>query len=287
MREIICPIFFTFITTILLLMFVDQAGAGYQEDVLADSPLLYLRFEESDMSHGQVAADLGSMGRGGTYVANNTTSMYPVVGAPGTGQGAYMPQQTTSSGAGNCIDIWDGDLVFSLPDVTYEAWVMIEPGSLSYSRIFQHNGDWLNEGGPGVIAAAGTDKGVWHHVVVTYESGDSVLEQLYINGVLQGTATGPNDLRYTFERITIGAEGNRWWLYNHMKGAIDEFAIYDSILSPYRISEHYLSGRAAYLPFDCVYGIIGGDSTEYIPEPVTVLLVGLGGLMIRRLKFKT
>ena len=271
--------FLAIMTTVLCLTSVTQAKS-YQQAVMEDSPLLYLRFEDADMSHGAPAADLGSVGRGGTYIASNTAPIVPTAGSAGTkgtGQAAYLPQTNTASPAGNCVDIWDGPLDFSIPVVTYEAWIRIAPGDLAYSRIFQHNGDWLNEGGPGVMMNSGqygviggdstdyidalTDDGEWHHVVVTYDSGASVLKQLYVDGGFVATAMGPNDLRYTFDRITIGGEGNQWWIYNHMKGCVDEFAIYEGVLDAGSILEHYMEGT---------------------PEPATLALLGLGGLALIR-----
>jgi hypothetical protein len=266
-------------------MFVRQAGADYPSEVLADGPLLYLRFEDSNMTHNAPVADLGSVGRGGTYIARGTSSMHPTAGAPGTGQAAYMPQTSTGSGAGNCIDVWFGDLIFWPPVITYEVWAHRNPGDgEDYARIFQQNGDWLQEGGPGIIAGPGTDDGQWHHLVVTYDStGSDVLEELYVDGVSVGTAMGIGELTYPYGRLTIGAEGNMWWMYNHFKGGVDEFAIYEGILSADRVAVHYGTGitEMGDLP---VYGVIGGDTTNYfvIPEPATALLLSLGGLALIR-----
>jgi len=270
---------------VLLLAFTGKAKAiTYQDVVLADNPVLYLRFEDSNMANGTPVADIGSLGKGGTYIIKGVeNSIDPVAGVIYRGyQAAYLNQAVTSSGSGACIDIDDTDGAFFLSDCTYEAWIKIAPGDLAYSRIFQHNGSWLEEGGPGITMSdyedygviggdttnyfeAPTDDGQWHHVVVTYYStGSGVIEELYVDAVSIGTASGPNNLSYRYDRLTIGAEGNKWWMYNHLKGAIDEFAIYDYILDYDSIYVH------------CTF-----------PESATVLLLGLGGLMIRRLKFKT
>jgi len=269
MRKEIYDTFLAIVTAVLYLTFVNNAQADYQSTVLDDNPLLYFRFEDADMNDGAPVADLGSVGRGGIYIAADTTPMVPTIGTPGTGQAAYMPQQTTINEAGNCVDIWDRDGDFSLQDVTYEAWIKIAQGDLvdRYSRIFQYNGDYLRESGPEIMMhsstemppegaygvaggdmttygfAAPTDDGNWHHIVVTYNStGSGVLKELYVDGVSVGTASAPNNLSYDFDRITIGAHGHRWWIFCELLGAIDEFAIYEGVLSTDRVIVHYNAG---------------------------------------------
>jgi len=274
--------FLAIMTAVLCLTIVSQAGAdeaGYVAAVTADSPLLWLRFEEFDKSNGATAFSDGTVDRDGTYIAKSTDKMKVVDGPFGTGYAAYMPQTEQGSGAGNCVDVWDGDLVFNYEDVTYEAWIKVGPGDLAYSRIFQHNGSWEEFGAPGVMMntyeygiiggdttnyglEAPTDDGQWHHVVITYDSGNSVLEELYVDGVSIGTASGPNDLSYRYDRITIGGEGNQWWIYNHLKGSVDEFAVYEGILDADRVALHYAEG--------------------ILPEPATLALLGLGGLALIR-----
>ncbi len=255
-----CNVFLAIITAVLCPIFVSHARADYESVVLADNPLLYLRFEDANMNNGAIASNLGSVARTGTYISKGgANSISPVTSEVGLGQAAYLGQGSTSGGNGDCIDVWDGDQVFSLPDVTYEIWVRIEQGSLvgTDSSIFHHNAGYLTEDGPGLVVLhneygiiggqatnygfiAPTDDGNWYHVVVTYDSTDSgVLEELYVNGVFIDAAAGPNNLWYDWERITIGTGGLRWYIYYELFGTVDEFAVYDGLLSAERIALHY------------------------------------------------
>ena len=252
----------------LVLAFIHQAGADYQSVVLADTPLLYLRFEDPNMSNGAPVTDFGSLGKGATYFVRGTSSILSIPSLTCLGQAAYLYQTDPTDGSGACIDINDSNQALSLPDVTYEMW-FIADGDLTYNaRLFQHNGDWAEQSGPGLMAIprydilpdggygiiggdvanyekGPADDGNWHHIVVTYDSNDpgpGVREELYVDGVSTGTAVGPNNLRYDYDRITIGAEGSRLYLHCNLYGTIDEFAIYEGVLSTDRIEAHYETG---------------------------------------------
>ncbi len=66
----------------------------------------------------------------------------------------------------------------------------------------------------------------------------TVTKRLYVDGVPVGSndATG---LTYTYERITLASEGNRWAMYNCLNGALDEFAIYEGVLGPNDVNDHF------------------------------------------------
>jgi hypothetical protein len=139
-----------------ILAHYNATATDYASEVVSDSPLLYLRFEDADMNDGASAADLGSVGRDGTYISRGgMNSISPIPSEPGLGQAAYLGQATTSEGNGDCIDIWDGDEAFSLDEITIELWLNSSNLGTNWPRLFQHNGNWLNEDGYGLMCDAG------------------------------------------------------------------------------------------------------------------------------------
>jgi hypothetical protein len=76
-------------------------------------------------------------------------------------------------------------------------------------------------------------------IAVSAQAVDSCVKTLYIDGVFIDEAVADQGLSWPYDRITIGAEGNRWYLYNEYVGQMDEFAVYPGVLSPDRITAHY------------------------------------------------
>jgi len=79
--------------------------------------------------------------------------------------------------------------------------------------------------------------------------GDSCLKSLWVDGVKKGTAGATAVLSKEYDRLTIGADGNRYYRYNGLVGQIDEFAIYAGVLDPGTIAAHasYSQGDANYV----------------------------------------
>ncbi len=158
----------------------NAGPGGYVAAVQADSPLLYLRFEDASSSEGDKAANSGS--------AADVNSTYIGAVALATGYvGNAAELHGADGGTGDCIDVCDWDLQFSLYDITVEFWVKTTQ-TTEYPRFFQHNGDGAEEGSYGAMYVAGTNDvgligggqtgylsavlndGDWHHVVVTYNT---------------------------------------------------------------------------------------------------------------------
>jgi hypothetical protein len=70
--------------------------------------------------------------------------------------------------------------------------------------------------------------------------GDSCYKRLYIDGnFINGVFIDGNALTYPIDRITIGDEGQLWYMYNEYVGKLDEFAVYDGVLSQAQITAHW------------------------------------------------
>jgi hypothetical protein len=155
------------------------AGAGgYVAAVNADSPVLYLRFEDASSAEGQKAANSG------TGIDVNATYIGTVaLGAGYVGNAAVLG----SPDANDCIDVCDWDQQLTLYDVSIEFWVNTTQAT-DYPRFFQHNGDTTVQDSYGAMYVASTNSvgligggsteylgavlndGNWHHVVVTFDT---------------------------------------------------------------------------------------------------------------------
>jgi hypothetical protein len=119
--------------------------------------------------------------------------------------------------------------------------------------------------------ATGPADGYWHHVVATFDVNDTgghdpnidppTALQFYLDGALLNTAL--HDVNATlsmdgilgpeFREFLIGCEASSGNRYNCFRGVLDEFALYDHILSPERIYIHFQEGLAAapWMPQNC------------------------------------
>jgi GH35 family endo-1,4-beta-xylanase len=162
-----------------ILTHYNAIATNYFNEVMADNPLGYWRFEDATSNNGDPVEDWGNVGRDGTYV--DSVSLVPGVLGQAARLHGLMPD-----GAGDCISIWDGDGAFSLEDITVEVWINSSNLGSNYPRLFQHNGNWLEPDGYGLMCteslfgvigantidyfAVDVNDGLWHHVVVTYET---------------------------------------------------------------------------------------------------------------------
>jgi len=219
------------------------ALAAYQDEVLADNPVAYYRFEETS---GTTAFDTANS-NDGSYV-NGVLLNQP--GAPALGKAASF----------DGIDDYVSTPRTVSTDFTLEAWVKTTAPSLTGSQSYEGNGLlWSDVGGAAndfamamlnnglsfftgnpdvtVTSAVAINDGAWHHLVATRTQGGSV--EIFIDGVSQGTATTNNNPLNGNPSIMIGGnvlDGR------YFAGLIDEVAYYPSVLSTVRIRAHFRAG---------------------------------------------
>ena len=230
----------------------------YQDTVLADAPIHYFPFDETN---GTIALDLGVIeGPGGTNTG-----------------GIVMNQPSVSSYLGRCRH-FDGaggtfvDLGLFHPgsNVTVEAWVRFDLDARtnynavvarwdgSYELDFDsHTGD---RGGfvvrnQAATVGAGVASGLsarqqWHHIVGIFSGGSATI---FVDGVQGSTSSIGGALRDGGpmpDRVMIGATraGTGMDAYN-FSGFIDEVAIYDYALTPVQIRAHYRAPAQNHAPY--------------------------------------
>ena len=118
--------------------------------------------------------------------------------------------------------------------------VTIDNGDGTYSDRFQF---CVSRSGNQVAINSQTiaQRGVWYHVAATYDGNQS---KLYVNGVLEASATPGFMLDYDTTPVFIGTTGT-WAPYLAMFGGIiDEASIYNRALSTNEIASIYNAGSA-------------------------------------------
>ncbi|MFN0130737.1 MAG: LamG-like jellyroll fold domain-containing protein [Verrucomicrobiales bacterium] len=215
----------------------------YAQRVLADGPLAYYRFEERT---GVVAVDSSTSGKHGIYTGDlgfGTPSFHTNLGSAADLTGGYIAIPNTGSFAESTAEVWlqldaGGEAcctsIASAGDWTTNAlhW------NLTGGNVFEHavNSQTILKTDADSFVADGT---TWYHLVVTSGGG---VTTTYVNGVEvpdNGDHTGPV-IDYGNSNFQIGA----WNGGRLLDGRIDEFAIYDKVLTPEQVLAHFQAATA-------------------------------------------
>jgi hypothetical protein len=219
---------------------------GYAATVLADQPLIYYRFEETNGLTAFNSGTLGSAGDG-TYNTNDTLgnpSLSDLFGSAagfnGVNTGVAVPASATQN------------------QFTIEAWVRLgsfpNPAEV-YAQDAYANGAWaLQMNGPQMdLVILGNSPqeitfgdqtmlfaGQWTQVAATYDSGTKTMVG-YINGLPVAT----NHYSTAWPALWASAHLGRFVGTYFLNGLMDEFALYDRALPADRILAHYKAAATA------------------------------------------
>jgi len=251
----------------------DINTLSYAEEVNADNPVVWIRFDSEDDvldETGNNWVTYGSLGHvvSGAGYAGNSFLFDVNEGASGAFAAAVCKNPAGPS------SVYGNQWAFAPNDITIEFWYKTLPDGQAqpntYGMLFQQIGPWTNEpqapavgnssgtvrifGGSGVdYTVSGHFNGQWHHYVVTYDEDyddvpDNMKADLYIDGEWKaealftdaGSFLGPE-----LDHMVFGAENSYDYSYNVMPGYWDEIAVYDGILSADRIAIHYAAWQPA------------------------------------------
>lgn len=211
----------------------------YKNEVLADSPSLYLRLGESS---GTAAADSSGNALNGVYHGT------PTLGAIGA-LAADVDTAVILDGATQYITVADNALLDPGDIFTLEAWVKLTSAPFS-AVIFDKGANGyvlsINSGfivfyknGAGVnlaTSSAAISTGIWHHIVAT-KSGST--RRIYVDGVNVTALDTNSTVAATATDLNIGRLASS---SSYLPGTVDEVALYPTALSAKRVFTHYTAG---------------------------------------------
>ena len=253
------------------------AQADYVSTVLADSPFLYFRLNETAVNNGDAVANVGTTGVGGTYVVNANGDFGDPASVAGLSPGKQFNHYVAATDGGTINVPAQGAAYGALNAFTYE--FLLNPANYTGAKTLYSSVHWpdpnatqlnMSGGGIGVYVypmpaaptvdiSAAAPIGQWSHVAVTTSiAGATAHEDVYVNGSLVGGFdVGSTGVVGNFDALAHMGHSTTTWM-SLFDGGLDEFAIYDSALSGGTILNHAVAGGFA------------------IPEPGTLALLACG-----------
>ncbi len=219
-------------------------SSPYSTAVLADSPLVYYRLDESS---GTTATDISGNGNNGTYTSKAVLNQ----------SGATDDGDAAISGNGDCLIKGGGSILptgstprsveiwfktTATPSSPYGstlvAWGTESSNEMFALKVYSSTRlkltNWTNTYYFNVPTGANTLDGKWHYVVVTFDGSNATA---YYDNQNLGTQTVSFNTALSSIGLVLGSQtGNNDSPYN---GSLDEVAVYTKVLTPAQISAHY------------------------------------------------
>jgi hypothetical protein len=245
---------------------LDAVDLSLQYGITTDGPPLSLYPMENN-ANDMTGANKGTnhsatfvSGAVGSYAAKfNGTSTYIQIPKPTTGSFTIsMWAQTTDTGATGQWYSGKGLVDGEVSGSTTDFGTALNGGKFS-----------LGIGNPDktLTSTVAVNDGKWHHLVATWNSSNGAM-QLYVDGALNNSTTGPTALRVAPANLRIGSI-QTGVSTGFLNGALDQVAIYNYVLSATDVAYLYNHTQAPRLSpvaatgytQDVIYGPANGDTT--------------------------
>jgi hypothetical protein len=224
-----------------------------------------------DLSRQKLATDSSTNTLTSTYQGNMELQQSSSL------QGTPTDYSVDMHGASNYVLVSDNAALDITADLTLEAWIKLDAtpaatwgivakdelaankkgytlGITSAKKLYlniERDGDAV-AGGLSLTGQRVLDVGTWYHVVGTYDPSTSM--RLYINGMEDASVTAavPTSIHSDTNDLWLGIWDDLTTANQYFDGLLNEVAVYNSVLTPTQILDHYRSG-----PYKVV-----GDSDE-------------------------
>jgi hypothetical protein len=217
---------------------------GYQNEVLADTPILYWRLNDSSGA----AADTSGNSHPGTYTGSPTLSAAGPLNEGGTAS-------VTFNGTSQYVTLAHTAALNVADVLTLECWykgtasgtnrALIAKGTSSYYLDVEASKLTLIKAGVGNIVAStvNVNDNLWHHCVAT-KNGSTV--KLYVDGADVTGAVSNQTMADSTDPFNVAvrspvASGE------YITGSIAEVALYSTALSLARVQAHYNAGIGLFM----------------------------------------
>lgn len=229
-----------------------MATTTYTDEVLADSPWLYWKLDETS---GTTATDSSGNGRSGTYTNSPTLNQTALINEGKSvdfdGTNDHVKYTLASNFTGSfTMECWiNSDTYASFPGV-FGAWAANSSGNYGSNLQLSNTGSFdvnlarsnftfwdVNVGGFGSVST-----GTRYHVALVVDDVNDTAK-VFINGTQAGstiTGLGPIGLGASGKELRVGSLGSIGGFWN---GKIQGFAVYTTALSSTRILAHYNAGK--------------------------------------------
>jgi hypothetical protein len=236
-----------------LLNRVELPGSAYAAEIAEDTPTHWWRLGEP--AGATVAADAGTSPVAGTYNGGVTLGEAgapvrdPDSAAGFDGVDDYVSLGATYvTGFPYTIEVWLKIPERTTTGIMYFYAQQPSGNSAAIGQPFGHvSGTDLGDPGKltwdAITSTVRVDDDAWHHVVLKGTAAGAGGNELFIDGVSQGTGTatapsGTEGLLAHPAYFTFSALSQKFWA-----GEIDDVAIYPTALSSSRIQDHNDAGR--------------------------------------------